>query len=108
MKVHDFPGCCSAQVIGDLGGTHTSYGRTYEVKADALVKEIVEYRWFKTDGIISATTNSDQREAAKALRKLGFKSSVSSKGGNHGKKIRIWYIDASVLRENISKIRKEM
>lgn len=108
MMVHDFPGCCSAQVIGDLGGTKTSYGRTDKIETDTLIKEIVEYRWFKTDGIISATTNSDQREAAKALRKLGFKSSVSSKSGNHGKKIRIWYIDASVLRENIQQIRKEM
>lgn len=109
MRVHEFPGCCSAHIIGDLGGTGTSYGRAGVKTAKELLVELsVKSNWIKRDGIISATTNSDQKEANKFLRKMGFRSSKPSTSGNHGKSIRIWWIDAAVLQQNIKKEMKNV
>ena len=104
MRVHEFPGCCSAHIIGDLGGTGTSYGRSDVRTVKELFNELyAKSVWIKRNGIISATTNSDQKEANRFLRKMGFRSSKPSASGTHGKSIRIWWIDAAILQQNIKK-----
>ena len=105
MIVKEFPGCCSAQILCDFGGTNTSFARGWEVKRKELLKEFMEKgNWLKTQGFITATTNCDQKEGEKLLRYLGFKHTKSA-SGNHHKPMKLWFIDAAILRKNYLAIR---
>lgn len=41
MLVKDFPGCCSAKILCDFGGTATSFARTGKVEKEKLLKELI-------------------------------------------------------------------
>jgi len=104
MKVREYPGCCSAQILCDFGGTSTSEGRKGIVRARDLLNEVLSQGYIRSNGILTATTNEEQREAVKLLRFLGF-TSRKTNSGNHGKPMRLWFIDAEVFHTNLNAIR---
>jgi len=105
MLVKDFPGCCSAKILCDFGGTATSFARTGKVEKEKLLKELIRAVSWLGGAFIVATTNSDQKEAAAVLRYVGFKR---RKGvvGQHARLVYEWYIESLVLKDNLKSITK--
>lgn len=81
MKVSDFPGCCTANVLSGFGNSETGM-RTGDVPAggytpeqfERMVQQKIDY-YLGTMGraILTATLTDEQVKEAKVLKKLGFK-----------------------------------
>jgi hypothetical protein len=89
MKVANFPGCCTARVLCNFGGTEVTAGR----KASHTLEEVEKWITSKLSGNCSVViTNSDQGVVNQALRNLGFKHSTWMKKRYHSRtKIRLWW-----------------
>ena len=105
MLLKDYPGCCSAKILCDFGGTETSFARQDKVERTTLLLELIKTIHWAGGAFIVATTNSDQKEAAAVLRYVGFKR---RKGvvGNHNRLVYEWYIETKVLKDNLRAIQE--
>jgi hypothetical protein len=93
MKLANFPGCCTAHVIHDLGGSQLSNGRRSPHTKAAL------RRWLETRinsysgrrGLV-VMTNDDQTAANSVLSELGFRhSGWMSKQQHPESRLRLWW-----------------
>lgn len=103
MQVKEFPGCCSAKVLCDFGGTATSFARREAFGREQLLKELIKVMSWVSGAFVVATTNEDQKEAAAVLRYVGFKRRQGVVG-NHSRSVYEWYIETKVLKDNIRSI----
>lgn len=105
MLLNEYPGCCSAKIICDFGGTETSFARRQKIKREELLWELINTSRWLGGAFITATTNCDQKEAAAVLRYVGFKR---RKGivGNHNRLVYEWYIETKVLKANLKAIQE--
>lgn len=93
MKKVNFPGCCTAYVLYDLGGTKLSEGR----KSNLPRKQIKDWIKAMIQECVGCRcpvimTNSDQTVANGVLLELGFKHSAwMSKRQHSESKIRLWW-----------------
>ena len=93
MKSTSFPGCCTARVLRDFGGTSLALDR----KAGRTKVSIK--RWLESQiknwaghSCLIVTTNSEQTTANKVLKELGFKHSAwMSKLQHPEAKLRLWW-----------------
>ena len=93
MKLSEFPGCCTAFVAHDLGGTHLSAGKKGKI-SKTKIKAWLEAQRKELNGeaCIVIITNNDQKAANSALKELGFKHSTwMSKKQHPESKIRLWW-----------------
>jgi len=93
MRIKQFPGCCTAKICHDFGGSYLSAGITSDISkekiADWLNKKIKE---FKGEQCLVIITNKDQEIANAVLLELGFKHSRwMSKKLHPESKIRLWW-----------------
>jgi len=93
MKLSEFPGCCTAFVANDFGGTNLSSGKKgyiTKVKIRAWLKATMEGP--NGHACIVVMTNDVQHAANSVLLELGFKHSAwMSKTQHPGSKIRLWW-----------------
>ena len=94
MDSRDFPGCCTAEVLFDFGGTVLSSGqkraRGKQVMR-AYIKKRIKYSAGKR--CLIAITNDSQTAANSVLREMGFSHSPWMKKLQHPEsKIRLWYL----------------
>lgn len=87
MYLLDFPGCCTASVLTGFGGTRTGqYGRldkyTDETLYQAIEQELA-IAHMKNHALVFATTNSQQKQAERVLRKIGFRKVGTSAKKQH-------------------------
>jgi len=93
MKRSEFPGCCTAFVCHDLGGTSLSSGHKGPV-AKARIKEWLKKTRQNLNGkaCLVVMTNDDQQTANSVLLELGFKHSAWMSKKHHSEsKIRLWW-----------------
>ena len=93
MKEAGFVGCCTANIIYDLGGTELTMGRR-EAPTEDRLKRYLEVRILERAGrkCIVVMTNSQQNVANKVLLELGFKHSKwMSKRQHPETKVRLWW-----------------
>ncbi len=87
MYLSGFPRACNTKLIYDFGGHYGGQDRN-------TVEEIIEWvtrQMGTTSAYYVASTCKGQKNAARALRKLGFKSSIWNRCGWSGRKARIWW-----------------
>jgi hypothetical protein len=95
MKMHSrpFPGCCTASVLFNLGGTDLSQGRKSnftKAKLAAWLKD--EIAGAAGHEVLVVMTNNEQLVANRLLRNLGFKSSKWMKKKTHSNsQVRLWW-----------------
>lgn len=93
MKQKSFPGCCTARVLHDLGGTSLSMGKKDdwpEAKLKAWLESKVKTH--KGDNCLVVITNNKQTVANKILKDLGFGSSGwMSKSQHSESRIKLWW-----------------
>lgn len=93
MRNKEFPGCCTARVVYDFGGTMTSAFNTGGV-TKARIKAYLRLRIKSAKGIecLIATTNDDQTEANQALEEMGFNCSDWMHKKRHSEtKLKLWW-----------------
>ena len=93
MRLSEFPGCCTAFVAHDLGGTHLSEGKQGNI-AKAKIKAWLRATRKDLDGTacLVVMTNDDQQAANSVLLELEFKHSAwMSKEQHPESKIRLWW-----------------
>jgi len=93
MKAVEFPGCCTAIICHDFGGTPLAAGRKSAV-AKAKIKEWLKEERHLTLGrrCLVVMTNNQQTAANSVLLELGFKHSAwMSKSQHSESKIRLWW-----------------
>lgn len=93
MKSQGFPGCCTATILYDFGGTKLSmgdrFGKTKTQIRGYLRKKINELKNYHCLVII---TNNQQDAANEVLEELGFQHSKwMSKVPHPESKIRLWW-----------------
>lgn len=93
MKTKNFPGCCTAVIYHDFGGSNLCAGTTEDVAREKITtwlnNKIAVSKGWKCIVII---TNSEQKIANKVLLDLGFKHSKwMSKNQHPESKIRLWW-----------------
>lgn len=94
-RIEDFEGCCTAKIIVDLGGSHTSEFGYHPAKYDQLRKKIVRLVEEEQDykGIICAIATSEQVTAQKVLKDLGFTGTGMAKKNSHAEvDIELYYL----------------
>lgn len=96
MDVYDFEGCCTAGIVVGFGQTNTAeYGRHAEYTVTEIIAELTREEVLHKDlgyGILTCTTNNEQKNANKALKIAGWKHSRwCSKGSHPETKIRLWF-----------------
>jgi len=93
MKIQQFPGCCTAKVCHDFGGTKLSSGITGEIPKKNITlwikRKIKDHNGCDCLVVI---TNKAQKTANSVLLELGFKHSKwMSKAQHSESKIRLWW-----------------
>lgn len=92
-KIDEFPNCCTANILYDLGGTDLSgldRQATEEKELRAWLKDVIaEYR---EQRLLIIITNDAQDIANDILRELNFRSSRWMKKRAHpNSQIRLWW-----------------
>ena len=93
MKCVEFPGCCTAFILHDFGGSNLCAGTKAAVaktKIEAWLKQVMT----NTSGnrCLVIMTNNQQKVANGVLLELGFKHSKwMSKTQHSESKIRLWW-----------------
>lgn len=92
MIITNFPGCCVAKVIHNFGGTNVTEGIKETISIDEIKKRLLDITFRYYGCILIATTNSEQKEANKALKEMGFKHSKWIPKQAHSEtKVRLWW-----------------
>ena len=92
MKLVQFPGCCTAFIGHNFGGTPLAAGKK-SVTAKTEIRQWLKLR-INThgSGCLVVMTNSQQTAANSVLLELGFKHSAwMSKQQHPESKIRLWW-----------------
>lgn len=99
MKISEMIGCCTVRILHGFPNSNSHWLRNPQPKTvEGLTVELKEYarrqrRSFESSAFIIATTNSNQRLAAKFLRSLGFKPTRGASKKDHPETtVRIWRI----------------
>jgi hypothetical protein len=93
MKLASFPGCCTAHVLHNLGGSQLSAGR----KSPHTKKDLRDWIQLQVDSYAGrrcfvVMTNDDQTAANSVLKELGFKHSRwMSKQQHPESRLRLWW-----------------
>lgn len=93
MKLSSFPGCCTARVLHDLGGTGLSAGRK-SAHDKLTVKKWLANKVKDHKGLscLVIMTNNQQATANTALKELGFECSDWMKKAQHPEsRLRLWW-----------------
>ncbi len=93
MKLSSFPGCCTARVLRDFGGTPLSSGCKGKIE-NKEIRGWLEDRIRRSKGTncLVVMTNSHQKNVNKILKELGFKhSDWMSKDQHPEAKIKLWW-----------------
>ncbi len=95
MRTLDFPYCCTAKIVADLGESDIAAGGNQEVTKkevnDYLRKTEVSYRAYGF-AVLVVTTNNEQAVANKILKERGyFHSKWMSKSNHPETKVRLWH-----------------
>lgn len=72
MEIREFPLCCTAKIIVDFGGTHTSGGQTSKISREDLDRDLKYNIRFYGRYALIVMLNSDQKVAHKVLKDNGF------------------------------------
>lgn len=92
METSNFPGCCTASIIFDLHGSE-----------ECLIKRISDsITMAKLAGlaVLVAITSNIQKDAEKALRMSGFKSTrPMTKSAHPDTTIRLWHLKMEEIKE---------
>ena len=93
MKSKGFPGCCTARVLYDLGGTSTAAHRKDHWPEEKLWTWLLEkVGRYKGTSCLVVITNSAQKQANAMLKELDFEHSDWMKKEQHAEtKIRLWW-----------------
>lgn len=88
-----FPGCCTARILSNLGGTGLSGGRKKAWTQDEtriwLQARIKDWR---RHSCLVVMTNDQQKAVNKVLKELGFKhSDWMSKSQHPESKLKLWW-----------------
>ncbi len=102
MNIVDFPFCCTAHILTDFGESAVAEGGNKQIKEKDLIKYIKDQALkYDEHAVLTAITNSQQKTANKALRKLGFnRSKWMNKKQHSNTKIRLWYKHINELLKN--------
>jgi hypothetical protein len=93
MRQTDFPGCCTAQILYDLGGTTLSAGRKSNYRKSDI-EDWLDDELKMAEGTVCTViiTNDTQLQVNNLLVKRGFKHSAWMKKKQHSdSKIRLWW-----------------
>jgi hypothetical protein len=93
MNRRAFPGCCTANILYDLGGTDLSQGQADDFDEPALRKFLTRELAFAEDNdCLVVMTNNEQTRANDLLEELGFKCSdwMEKKVHSHSM-LRLWW-----------------
>ena len=93
MRNKQFPGCCTARVVYDFGGTMTAEFNTSKI-AKSKIKAYLRLKIKQARGreCLIATTNDDQHQANQALEELGFNCSDWMSKETHAEtKLKLWW-----------------
>lgn len=99
MYIQDFPNCCTAKLIYDLGSNITPNLYTKEEIISYIRPKLLSS---KQNGMatIVVTTMSKQTNANAALKELGFKHSRWMSKKNHkDTRLRVWWLQLDELEE---------
>jgi len=92
-EIDDFPNCCTANIIYDLGGTTLSgldSTATREGKLRTWLADVIKNT--RGQKLLVIVTNDSQKVANKVLRELGFRASRWMKKRQHPTSlIRLWW-----------------
>lgn len=93
MKSVNFPGCCTAKVLHNLGGTPLAAGRKSNWPEEKLKAWLmVKIRNYRGRSCLVVTTNDQQTTVNKVLKELGFEHSAwMSKTQHSESKLRLWW-----------------
>ena len=93
MKTFDFPFCCTAKIFAEFGQTVVTAGDMAPKTAEAIEEYIKkQMARMPTMAFFTAVTNSDQKAAIVALRRLGFMSSRWIEKKHHPEtKVKLWW-----------------
>ena len=94
MYLEEFPNCCGISVITDLNSVGNQAEPTYDGNGEPVEPTILQELRASISAVGRvlklATTNSDQRDAIKALKKTGFKKLKRFRNPNSGNFVTIW------------------
>lgn len=96
MERLDFPGCCTIEVIVGLGGTRTAEytgdGRQTDEEMEVHLAHHLSRAKRGGNGIAVVTTNDQQTQANRVLRKTGWRSSRFAAKAQHPEtKVKLWW-----------------
>lgn len=93
MNSASFPGCCTATILHNFGGTDITVGTRTRKSKEAIRKYLQQkLDWAKGYHCLVVITNSEQKAANAVLKELGFEhSDWMSKYHHPESKIRLWW-----------------
>ena len=92
MYIREFPGCCTAVIIASLGPANASYTPNAETLTKEELDKVVMDSRISGNAVITAMTNSEQKEVNKILKGYGFLSSGWLSKEHHPEtKVKLWW-----------------